>query len=453
MAKWNECYLCGGKLNGTYCPACGFDTARKDRIHYRLNESNASRRLEAEDDLKLLRQSKRKEREHKKLHNHFNGESAEVIKARREAAARKSSTGTDNSAAGIAKYVVQSAKDSFQTLASELKLEETGGKQRPGNGFQLADSMKTQSGVQPGTASAYSRRQSAGSNTWNISPKIRNTTQGKVSGMNRGVGILILVIFVVVVIIAAAINAASDSVGNDSWADVMGEEEQHPADTTYDPYEYVESELAETGDNFKVDLAAGEYLVGTHLPEGNYTVYVVEGYGTMEVEDARNGIYLYEWFSEDEEDDGKQQMEDVRLFEGGKISVDSGVILCFVTENGQTDYMSVADNPVTDSIDVEMGTAYECGVDFEPGVYDIYDFSQYGVLYYTFPNSYYDETDEYSEEYFTNSYFLDQSLDSVAYRNVVLLPGAMIWSDDADFVLVPSPEIGNIDYETYYEYW
>lgn len=39
MANKNECYLCGGKLRGGYCPACGLDNTKIHRKHYHLNES------------------------------------------------------------------------------------------------------------------------------------------------------------------------------------------------------------------------------------------------------------------------------------------------------------------------------------------------------------------------------------------------------------------------------
>lgn len=41
MAKKNECYLCGGKLHGGYCPDCGLDNTKIQRKHYHLNESYA----------------------------------------------------------------------------------------------------------------------------------------------------------------------------------------------------------------------------------------------------------------------------------------------------------------------------------------------------------------------------------------------------------------------------
>ncbi|MEZ3470776.1 MAG: hypothetical protein K1W40_21015 [Schaedlerella sp.] len=41
MAKKNECYLCGGKLRGGYCPDCGLDNTKIRKKHYHLNESYA----------------------------------------------------------------------------------------------------------------------------------------------------------------------------------------------------------------------------------------------------------------------------------------------------------------------------------------------------------------------------------------------------------------------------
>ena len=342
MLEKNCCYLCGGKLNQGYCPACGLDTNRKNRIHYRLNESNASRRLDAGDDRSLERQIKRKERQHQ--HKHYTGTSAKTT-------------------------------------------------------------------------------------------------------VNRNVGMLICVVCVFVMVfmflgIVFAFNI-------DSSYEPEGTYEYE--DTEYDAYEYVTKELSETGEMFQTHLTAGEYVVGTHLPEGNYTVYLIEGYGSMNVDDYENSVYLCEWFDEDEEYDGLTEMDDVRLFQGAKVSVDTGVILLFETENGQTEQMSFIQNPLTDSVKMKKGMVYESGVDFEPGIYDVSDFSEDGALYHTFPNSFYGVYEE-EEEYYERIFYLNQSVGDVAFQNLVLPEGTTIWSDEADFVLMPSPKIGTTDYDAYYEY-
>lgn len=430
-------------MNGTYCPACGFDTARKDKIHYRLNESNASRRLDAEDDKKLERQMKRKERQHQRLHNDFKGESSEVIKARREAAARKnaansakqSATGavkSENVAVQSAKDAMQSAKDIMHTMTSELQsIAQTGGEKKS-TGFRLADGAGMQGNAQGGSG-----------NVWGTQSRARNTMQSKVAGGNKVVGAVVIIIVVMAILVKTLANIADDSWSNDLW------EDENYAETDYDPYEYVTKELSESGEYFAAELSAGEYIVGTHLPEGKYTVSLSDGSGTLNVEDNENGIYLYEWFDDEPGYDNVTEMDDVRLFQGAKVFVNSGMTLLFETENGQTDMMSAMQNPLTETVAMEKGMVYESGVDFEPGVYDVYDFSEYGILYHTYPNCYYyDETDD---EYFECSHYLDESMGNVAYKNIVLPQGTSIWSDDADFVLVPSPEIGMMDYDTYYE--
>lgn len=402
-------------MNGTYCPACGFDTAKKDKIHYRLNESNASRRLDAEDDKKLERQMKRKERQHQRLHNDFKGESSEVIKARREAARKKAensmkqtASGAAQSASGAAqsaKDAMRSAKDIMYTMTSELQsIGQTGGKKQG---------------------------------------RTRNTIQSKVAGGNKVVGSVVIIIIVMAVLVRALASIESNSWSNDLW------EENAYEKAEYNPYEYVTRELSESGVSFQAELTSGEYVVGTHLPEGKYKVSLVEGYGSMNVDDSENGIYLYEWFDEDTSSGDVTEMEDVRLFQGAKVSVGSGAVLLFETENGQTDMMSAVQNPLTESVAMKKEIVYESGVDFEPGVYDVYDCSAYGILYHTYPNHYYyDETDD---EYFECSHYLDESIGNVAYKNIVLPQGTSIWSDDTDFVLVPSPEIGMFDYDTYYD--
>jgi hypothetical protein len=421
MSERNSCQLCGGPLDRGYCHTCGFYAVRKSKMHYRLNESNASRRLDAQYGKKLEKQLERREKSHQHLHNDFKGTSSEVIKARREADTRKKALQqeiagrglkqalTSDSMAAAARETFQSAKNVVGTLATELDQ-----KLLSGNG---------------------------GSGTYNRSRPL-NTMQSKKSGKGVLVGVVVIAFFLVAVFSAVA-QFTFDM--PKPWTE---ESNSEPA-----PQPSYGSEgplLSETGDDFTTLLDGGKYVVGVHLPEGLYKVTLVEGEGSLKVEDGTNNISVYEWFELDEEGEEEElyshitELDDVRLFNGAHIDVYTDVVLSFETHNGQTAQMFAMENPLKDVFNIPKGTTLVCGVDFEPGVYDIQGFSDNGLLFYTHPY-YWSDDGEFYEEIL----WLDEGM---AYKNIVLLDGAEIYSDDANFTLVPSPQIGNIDYDTYYDY-
>lgn len=50
MAKKNECYLCGGKLQDGYCPECGLDNTKMKKRHFHLNESSTVESMNGDTD-------------------------------------------------------------------------------------------------------------------------------------------------------------------------------------------------------------------------------------------------------------------------------------------------------------------------------------------------------------------------------------------------------------------
>jgi len=474
MSEKNSCQLCGGPLDRGYCHTCGFYAVRKSKMHYRLNESNASRRLDAQYGKKLEKQLERREKSHQGLHNDFRGTSSEVIKARREADARKKALQqeiagrglkqalTSDSMAAAARETFQSAKNVVGTLATELDqklLSGNGaGKSRAnGNaatnrnsGYQTSYTAASRSGMGTNRTNAWNTRSMNGGNTWNAGSgtysrtRPLNTMQSKKSGKGILVGVVVIAFFLVAVF--SVVGQFAFDIPK-PWTE-SGTPEPEPA--PYSPYEDAAPALAETGDDFTTVLTGGKYIVGVHLPEGLYKVTLVEGEGSLNVEDDTNDISVYEWFELDEEGEEEElythitELDEVRLFNGAHIDVYTDVVLSFETHNGQTAQMSAMENPLKDVFNIPKGTTLVCGVDFEPGVYDIQGFSDNGLLFYTHPY-YWSDDGEFYEEIL----WLDEGM---AYKNIALLDGAEIYSDDANFTLVPSPQIGNIDYDTYYDY-
>ena len=51
MGKKDRCYLCGAKLQNGYCKDCGLDNRRSQKIRYRLNESNATKKNDSFEEM------------------------------------------------------------------------------------------------------------------------------------------------------------------------------------------------------------------------------------------------------------------------------------------------------------------------------------------------------------------------------------------------------------------
>lgn len=217
----------------------------------------------------------------------------------------------------------------------------------------------------------------------------------------------------------------------------------------YDPYEYVERELSETGESFGAELTGGEYTVGTHIPEGTYTVELMDGTGSMNITDDENGIYLYEYFGYEEEYEEITYKEDVRLYTGAVVSIDPGVSLHFQTENGQTELVQWEENPLTDSVVLEAGIEYIAGEDFPAGVYDLSGSPWSEVQYEVYIGDVYD--DEELNYEITYLYFEEGEQGSY-YRNAVLPEGTSIISEDM-LNMAPSEKITDQDYAGYYSYY
>ena len=94
-------------------------------------------------------------------------------------------------------------------------------------------------------------------------------------------------------------------------------------------YEFVSRELDESGDTYIEKLEYGEYIVGSQIPEGIYTIRLKEGSGYVNVDDAENTIYLWQDFGTDTKYDELLEWQDVRLYEGAIVEISDNVTLEF----------------------------------------------------------------------------------------------------------------------------
>lgn len=216
----------------------------------------------------------------------------------------------------------------------------------------------------------------------------------------------------------------------------------------YDPYEYVERELSEVGETYSTELTGGEYTVGTHIPEGAYTVELMDGTGSMNISDDENGIYLYEYFGYEEEYEEITYKDDVRLYDGAVVSITPGVRLNFQTENGQTELVEWEENPLTDSVVLEAGVKYIAGEDFPAGVYNLSGNPWTEVQYEVYIGDVYDDEEL---NYEINYVYFEEGEQGMHYRNAVLPEGTSIISEDK-LTMDPSEKITDQDYAGYYSY-
>lgn len=72
-------------------------------------------------------------------------------------------------------------------------------------------------------------------------------------------------------------------------------------------------------------------------------------------------------FSEDESDtDAGDYLDDVRLYTGGHLKIDTGLVVQFHSENAQTEQMQLEENPLTEQVTLKAGNTYTAGTDFPP---------------------------------------------------------------------------------------
>lgn len=179
-------------------------------------------------------------------------------------------------------------------------------------------------------------------------------------------------------------------------------------DIPEDAYAFVNYELTETNVFHDDTLLAGNYIVGYHIPEGVYSIALEEGYGTMELDDSNQAIYLYEYMDYTHED-GPSIIYNLRLYDGAVLrltgdgefylTTDHAGVTKELKKNTQEEIFVVGTDPI------------QAGVDFPAGTYDFIlrgdlDYISTFILDNQGNESYYwsylikgDDVDEYDNEY------------------------------------------------------
>ena len=210
-------------------------------------------------------------------------------------------------------------------------------------------------------------------------------------------------------------------------------------------------EIPSSGDAYETVLGNGIYRVGVHIPEGVYRAELVEGTGGIGIDDEENSIYHYVTFGTESEYDQVTEEEDIRLYNGADLSIDSGVILRFTTENAQPLTQEIKENPLSEPVSLEAGT-YTSGDGIIPeGIYDITaldtleDDYGYSSVTLTYPNG----SSEYlwvdSTDYAPVS---DEYTDTGA-KNIVIPDGTEVSVEYGSITLTPSEVYYDVDYTEY----
>lgn len=223
------------------------------------------------------------------------------------------------------------------------------------------------------------------------------------------------------------------------------------------PYEILEEEgyeRAADGDEASIELTSGRYIVGVHIPEGDYEAEVQDDFDVVKVQDHEHSIYLYEYAGKEEEN----YLDDLRLFNGACVEIIAQDTVILTTEAAGE--LAYEENPLTQCYEISEDDKKTAGIDFEPGVYDFAAVRSSGRVEIEI---YDDDEEEQDEPYIIEGFNLGEYLDEgMEYKNVILPEGATIKlepdsSEDSEkfaVTMTPSERIQSTDYlQTYNTYY
>lgn len=269
------------------------------------------------------------------------------------------------------------------------------------------------------------------------------STGRKKSGKNKKPGRIISKIIAVIVIFNVFFGIFQPLVSDILDDAISGYQENTQDYTRSDPYEYVTKELPEDGESVSFELTSGDYVVGVHIPEGNYQADVSYDYDTVQVDDGDSGLYLYEYAGRTDGD----YLDDLRLYNGAIVHISSQTTITLYSDNAQTENILYENNPLAGQEPLVVKKDLTVGPDLPAGVYDLILVSGEGsvdVDIYT----------EYGESMETKDLYLGENCtDGKEYKNLVLPNNAQITLDDnMELRLTPSEHISTTDYYEYYNY-
>lgn len=186
---------------------------------------------------------------------------------------------------------------------------------------------------------------------------------------------------------------------------------------------------------YETCLEPGSYTVGTHIPEGTYTMEIDTGeWGLVEIMESTDGeLFMEECFymSIDDED----RIEDVYLGENHVLNIPTGLTLYVYSLDADSKDMTSQLNSQTEGYLISQTSV--AGVDFPAGVYDIVFDLEYpedsGTVSYQIMNP---QTGLVMVE---RSQIVDS--DNTVFRNLTLTEGSVIWIDGLRQVIIQPSEL------------
>ena len=124
------------------------------------------------------------------------------------------------------------------------------------------------------------------------------------------------------------------------------------------------------GDKYSETLAAGDYEVGVHIPEGTYSVQMIKSsISNFIVKDEANKIkYSRNLYTSD--GIASIKFKNVHLFTGATVKIESNDGAILVSENAQMNSMNQREpNTVKETFTIETDSV--AGIEFPEGTYDI----------------------------------------------------------------------------------
>lgn len=228
--------------------------------------------------------------------------------------------------------------------------------------------------------------------------------------------------------------------------------------TTSDEYTYEDlnssypRDIPESGTNYETLLGCGFYKIGIHIPEGIYHAELVDGSGTVQINDDINSIYTSDYFGTDNENGEITEAEDLLMYTGAELFVDTGVLVRFTTSNAQPLTDTPVSNPLTETISLPAGSYTAGAADIPEGIYDleisndnIYESEDYASLVLTYPNG----KTEYLWVEGTQYSVSSEGISSKGIKNVVITNQTRLDIEGGTVLLIPSSGYYNIDYSDY----
>ena len=186
---------------------------------------------------------------------------------------------------------------------------------------------------------------------------------------------------------------------------------------------------------YETYLEPGSYTVGTHIPEGTYTMEIDTGeWGLVEIMEGTDGELFMEkcfYLSIDDED----RIEDIYLGENHVLNIPTGITLYVYSLDADSEDMTSQLNSQTEGYLISQTSV--AGVDFPAGVYDIVFDLEYpddsGTVSYQIMNP---QTGLVMME---RSQIIDS--DNAVFRNLTLTEGSVIWVEGLQQVIIQPSEV------------